>query len=506
MALGQFLTAINMPNYFQSDDRSKFFLILLLQAAFLVLFIVFRLMDADEGIYLNAANLVTEGLLPYHDFFSNQMPYISYLYAPISGFGMNSLYAGRVISVLLSLIMSLVLYLTVRRISDNSIYALITVFLFGLNGLTLTWQSTIKTSVVSDFFGFLGFVLFLQFLTGDSRKKNSLLIFGAGFLIGLAFNFRLTHLIFLPVLLGVMFYLCEFGIKLKIKYGLYFLLGSIIASTGAIILFFIEPYTFFFDNLIFRQVWGANVVESNLIGKLFTYAKFALYPQNLPLIILSLFGVGMIWRKRDRFSFSALDRSALAAFSIALALTLLYLYVTPTQFQYYGQTLPYLILASIPGFEMAAKKLKNRKIAIAASLVYLLSIAPFIWIFIFAPRAQDAGFKLSNISNAVEVIKQETTTDEKILSFYPHFGIYADREQELGFEVWGINTLAQLSEADRKITNLIGGEELLELINSKKFRLVVSESGRFREADDALKRNYRLIGSFGAIKIYKSSH
>ena len=155
-----------MPNYFQPDDRSKFYLILFLQAAFLVLFIVFRLMDADEGIYLNAANLVTKGLLPYHEFFSNQMPYISYLYAPISGFGMNSLYAGRLFSALLSLIMSIVLYQTVRRISENSIYPLIAVFLFGLNGLTLTWHSTIKTSVVSDFFGFLGFVLFLNFLIG----------------------------------------------------------------------------------------------------------------------------------------------------------------------------------------------------------------------------------------------------------------------------------------------------------------------------------------------------
>ena len=494
-----------MLNFVQSDHQLKFVLILLLQATFLVLFVVFRLMDSDEGIYLNAANLVAKGLLPYHDFFSNQMPYISYLYAPISGFGMNSLYAGRVISALLSLVMSIVLYRTVSRNSDNSFYALTAVFLFGMNGLTLTWHSTIKTSVVSDFFGLLGFVLFLNFLIGDSRKKNSLMIFGAGFLIGLAFNFRLTHLIFLPIMLGVMFYLYEAGIKLKIKYGLYFLMGSIIASTGTIILFFIEPYTFFFDNLVFRQVWGANIVESNFIGKLFTYAKFVLYPQNLPLIILSLFGVSMIWRKRDRSSLSAMDKSALAAFAIASGLTILYLYITPTQFQYYGQTLPYFILASIPGIEMAAKKFKSGGIAIAASLIHLLSIVPFILIFIFAIRAQDADYKLSNISSAVEVIKQETTRDEKILSFYPHFGIYADREQELGFEVWGINTFVFLSEADRKITNLIGGEELLKLINSKKFRVVVSESGRFREVDNALKRNYKLIGSFDAIKIYKYS-
>ena len=463
-------------------------------------------MDSDEGIYLNAANLVKNGLLPYHDFFSNQMPYISYFYAPISGFGMNSLYSGRVISGILSLIMSIVLYREVRQMCDNSTYALIAVFLFGLNGLTLTWHSTIKTSTLSDFFGFLGFLLFIRFLTGVSRNKNSVIIFWSGFLIGLAFNFRLTHLIFLPLILGSMFYLYEAGIKLKIRYSLYFLMGSIIASTGAIILFIIEPYTFFFDNLIFRQVWGANIVESNLIGKLFTYAKFAFYPQNLPLIIFSISGVIMMHRKKDKSSLSTMDKSALAAFSIALGLTILYLYVTPTQFQYYGQTLPYLIIASIPGIGMIAKKFKNGKTVIAASIFYLLFVTPFIVIFIFGIREQDADFKLSNISSTVEVIKRETTGDEKILSFYPHFGIYADREQELGFEVWGINTFAYLSEADRKITNLIGGEKLLDLIKSRKFKVVVSESGRFSAADDALQRNYRLIDSFDNIKIYKINH
>ena len=212
----------------------------------------------------------------------------------------------------------------------------------------------------------------------------------------------------------------------------------------------------------------------------------------------------MIFRNGNKFSFSDKDKSVLVSFSIALGLTLLYLFITPTQFQYYGQTLPYLIIASIPGIEIIAKKFKDGKGVIAASIFYLLFVIPFIVIFIFGIRQQDADFKLSNISSTVEVIKRETTGDEKILSFYPHFGIYADREQELGFEVWGINTFAYLSEADRKITNLIGGEKLLDLIKSRKFKVVVSESGRFSAADDALQRNYRLIDSFDNIKIYKT--
>src|SRR5205807_1747646 len=64
---------------------------------------LFRLVDADEGIYLLNAKEVLNGSLPYHDFFYPQMPLLPYVYGLwMKLFGV-SWYSGRLLSALLAI-------------------------------------------------------------------------------------------------------------------------------------------------------------------------------------------------------------------------------------------------------------------------------------------------------------------------------------------------------------------------------------------------------------------
>ncbi|MFQ6031614.1 MAG: hypothetical protein ACE5K2_01725, partial [Candidatus Zixiibacteriota bacterium] len=127
-----------------------FLLILIFQILFLVIFALFRLIDWDEGGYLSAAYQVRCGKIPYLDFLYPQMPYVPYVYSPISGFGFASLFWGRLISAFASLILGIALFWVAYKSSKDAKLSLFLFFLYSFNGLFLTWHCTVKTLVLSD--------------------------------------------------------------------------------------------------------------------------------------------------------------------------------------------------------------------------------------------------------------------------------------------------------------------------------------------------------------------
>src|SRR3990172_4266091 len=102
------------------NEKLTLWILLLAQIVLGLVFVFFRFIDADEGLYLNSAYLVKQERTPYFDFFYPQAPLLSYIYAPIADLGISSLFWGRLISLLSSLILGLVLFFYHRRITDDS--------------------------------------------------------------------------------------------------------------------------------------------------------------------------------------------------------------------------------------------------------------------------------------------------------------------------------------------------------------------------------------------------
>jgi len=482
-----------------------FLLLLVFQVIFLLAFVFLRYMDVDEGLYLETAYLVKNGKLPYLDFFYNQMPYLPYAYSLISDFGFSSLFFGRLMSAAASLLLGLLLFWLTYKLSRDTKISLLLFFLYGLHGLTLTWHSTVKTSTFSDLWGFVFLIFFISYLSSEKQKTKNLMLFFSGIFIGLALNFRLTHMILLLTASLLIFLLPPWeSIRKRISNFVFLLFGAVLSSSFAIYLFLRDPYIFIFDNLIFRQIWGLEVVKMNFLTRLFTLSKFLFYPQDLPIIILaSLSLVYLIRQLRRRYKTSLEDRSTIVVLSFAFSIIILSFFISPTQFQYFAQAFPFLLIACIPALRKLKSKWENKKIVVPMCALYLLFVIPFVLIFIFGIREKDQQFTLGNVKRVVEVIQKNSQPQERILTFTPLYVVLSKREPVHGLEAWGGEVSAFLTKEQMRDCKLIDLEEIKEMIQGAKVNLIVAEEWVLPGSDSLLWANYQLLEKISGVQIYK---
>src|SRR5205823_13303711 len=120
---------------------------------------LFRLVDADEGIYLFNARSVLNGDLPYHDFFYPQMPLLPYVYGLwMKLFGV-SWYSGRLLSALLAVALGLSVYAHAARLTRSRPLGILAVSLFASSTLCLAWLSAAKTFSLATFLLFASYAV-----------------------------------------------------------------------------------------------------------------------------------------------------------------------------------------------------------------------------------------------------------------------------------------------------------------------------------------------------------
>lgn len=483
-----------------------FLTILLMQAVLLSVFVLFRLIDYDEASYLSAAYLVKMGKLPYVDFFYAQMPYIPFAYSPISGFGLSSLFWGRLISALAGIILGMALFWFAYKFSKDIKSSLFLFFLYSFNGLLLSWHSVVKTLVLSDLFGFLSFIFFAYFLVSEDDRK-SLKILLSGFFVGLALNLRLT---FFSIWLveGILIFLLSShkNGRQKIISCLFFCLGTLLSSSLGIYLFLKEPQAFIFDNLTYHQILGLGVIKLSLLNRIFTVCKFIFYPQNLFVILVAIIGMILSAKKvRNITEFALSHKIVLSASIFGIVLTITSLAISPPTFQHYEQILPYFLISFISVMGILEPKWRERKsIFVGVSALYVLLVIPFMVIFILGVRDRDKPYVTSEVRKVVKVVEENSKPKETVFSTWPGYVIFAQREPVSGLETWGWETAPLLSPQELKKSKLIHRQKMREMILEKKVGLVVDGDWILSEFEDLLEINYQHLETIGDIKIYKA--
>jgi hypothetical protein len=485
------------------NQKIAFWAILSLQLILLLFFVFFRLIDYDEASYISAGLMVANGKLPYADFFYAQMPYLPYLFAPVSSYGLNSLFWCRLISVLAALILGVALFHTGRKFYHDPQAALVSFFLYSFNGLLLTWHSTAKTLVISDLFGFLSFVLLMRWLVGENHRRSTWILL-SGFCMGLAINFRLTFSAVWLISIVLIFFLSD-GIKAGHKFTafLLFCLGTALSSCLGIYLFFKDPWAFFFDNLTYHQILGLDYIRMSFINRLFTVCKFVFYPQNLFIVITAVVGLVTIARKQG--GYSKLVRSNKVTFSalaFAGGLILISFFISPTAFQHYEQALPYLLVSSVPGLCILITKWTKTGRWAVFGLYALLSI-PFVVIFIFAIRDRDKPYPISEVQKVVKIVQQNSERGQMIFTTWPAYAVFTQRDLVPGLETWGWEVVPLLSERQVRGSKLISRQKMEELFSEKKLVMVVDWEWFYRQYAEALESNYNFLDSVGPIVIYR---
>jgi len=482
-----------------------FWIILVSQFLLLLAFVFFRLIDYDEASYLSAAHLVKMGKLPYSDFFYAQMPYVPYAYSPVSGFGLASLFWGRLISAFAGLVLGVALFRFAYRFSQNARLSLFLFFLYGFNGLLLPWHSVVKTLVISDLFGFFSFVFFVSYLLSEERHKN-VKIFFSGFFVGLALNLRLTFsAIWLAEMALIFFISFRRSPGQKMITSLWFCLGTVLSSSLGIYLFFKDPSAFIFDNLTYHQILGLSFIKLGFMKRILTVFKFVFYPQNLFILLAAIIGMVSAKKSTQIRDFVISSQVILIAFLFGILLTITSFSISPTTFQHYEQTLPYFLISSITGFSILESKWGKRKMIVGViSALYALLVVPFAVIFILSVRDRDKPYPIREVRKVVKVVEENSQPHQMVFSTWPAYAIFAKRETVPGLETWGWEVTHLLSPQELKKSKLINHQQMREIIMEKKVGLIVEGDWFGEEFKDILEANYRHLTTIGEARIYKA--
>lgn len=166
-----------------------------LYLAFSGIYLFLGQVNADEGWYLYASKLVFQGNIPYRDFAYTQTPLLLYIYGLPQIIFSPSIYLGRAISVLFSIIGFLLCILLAHRYAGK-LGAGLTALLLGTFTYGIYFTSIVKT------YAFLFLLFALTFLVLSSRIPDTWKYLLAVSLSFFAAMVRLSAILFmLPIVI-----------------------------------------------------------------------------------------------------------------------------------------------------------------------------------------------------------------------------------------------------------------------------------------------------------------
>ncbi len=197
-------------------------------------------LNQDEGWYLYAAQLVSEGAVPYRDFFYTQGIVMPYVYAAFEwAWAPFGILGGRLFTALLSLLAILLATRTLDRVmgSSTSDRLCARLLLWSFLGLNL-WYTYFTAIPKAYALCTLGIALALYLLAVcDSKTRGPLCAATAGGLLALVAGIRLSMGILLPVVgIWLLLHRKQVAPRAWLFFGLGGLLVGALAFSGPILL------------------------------------------------------------------------------------------------------------------------------------------------------------------------------------------------------------------------------------------------------------------------------
>lgn len=404
--------------------------------ALIVLFIYSGVLIIDEMEHLHASYFITQGYLPYRDFFEHHHPLFLFLLTPLVAFlPQNSvlvLYASRLLMTLFSVGTFYYIYKIANRFLGGKFCALLGILIFASFYPTLYMFSIVKPDTVMHFFFVCGLYYFFEYC--HTLKTNSLIISAAA--LTLSFLFLQTAVFFiLPVCLIALHIIIKHPEQIK-----NFLSASILPTIfiGCFILYLWLTSSL---KIYIQSGWIFN-------SKFFSLLNFRL-PSVLPdFFIYILFGYMaygyLVWQKKANFYIHSL----IILLSFALLKNIVYTayyprYLLPCFF--YASLLIAAALCNAP--QKAHIYLKA-----ALFLIFLINIT--------------ITFTMYNNRNSLEVLNKIKPEDTCFNYFCNEQNIY----QPYFSYYWYAHSIAAV---DDYLFNRLPDYNLTELLKSVKFKYIL---------------------------------
>ncbi len=468
----------------------KILSLLLLHSGLLLIFVFFRYIDADEGLYLSAAREVFWGHRPYLDFMYVQTPYYPYFLAPLSHFGWSGLFFCRLISALAPLFTGALIFSLARRLWNEKTAFVLWGF-WILNGLVLVWGSVAKPAGWGDFLLFLGFwALFFG--------ANKFAAFFSGLSSGMAVNLR-GFLLF-PAAVWPFSLVADK--TRKAKDILFWLCGFLVALTFCFYFLFQSRGAFFFNNYTYHRLWGTEVLSERFtfFHRVAALMKFLFFPQNLVLYLLA--AVGIVLRPTDFRKWHLM----LVAGTAAIILHIAFFASIPSMVQYYVETLPYLAL--LAGFGLAGLREKTssnfwRLGKWGLISAHVISLGLVVYIFLLGQRPRDQQYLLSNVRPVVTYLVRNGTPSDTIFSEWPGYAVLAGMRLPRGTETVGLDVAHLLSQKEKKAYHILDSARVDSILANKGVKWVVTGGTVTEVWPKPLGAGYKPAFKSGPIAVYR---
>ncbi len=491
-------------------------IVLAIQALVFVPWALLRDLDADEGYYALAAQLVVQGHTAYHDFFWPQMPAFPYVYGLWTTVAGQSFYAMRALSVLIAMGGGLLIYrYAVKRFASPGL-GLGAVALYAFSPLVYQWLVTGKAYTLATVLT-LGAVLAVDAAREPSRRAWLV----AGLLLGLAIDVRLLFAAAVPFVALYAVRPPGGGWRWGAELGR-LAAGLALGVLPSAVLLLIDPDRFMFHNLGFHLVQNGHGffdgVGANLSDKARLVAELLAHqPQFVILLTASLAALVAALRT---------GRRPPLALGVALGLSIAALSPEPVYIQDFSTVVPFLVLGTIELVALVRDRLGASADPQLARILRATALVALV-LFLVAPvvdvsKERRGGFlagrgllgdtlDIGAIEDVTAAIDANTAPGDTVLSFWPGYLFGSHANQLPGFEndytVRGVE-FAGLSESEAKRQKLATVASLERAITSHRVPLVVlspiGDSSPRNDWKGVVERSgYRPIGTYGLTTIYR---
>ncbi len=501
----------------QARPAVVYALLVLLLAAVFVPMSCFRLVDGDEGTYILDARLVMEGQLLFHDLFWPQMfltPYIFGVWMKIFG---NSWYAARFLAALASIALGLLLFRQVRHLTGRAAWGVLAVVLYAFSSLEFGWLPLVKT------FPFVTLTLFGAYAV-LTQSRSPYRWFYSGVLLGLAIDIRLYVIVVVPAFLVELYLDERHDFRKRVMQVARFTVGLVLALLPNQFFYLIDPETFMFNIIgvhAIRSPWGfLGLVRQKVDTALSLLALIDGPERVLRVQFAALFFLSAaLWITRAR----ARRRPALSS-TIFVLLAVVSLLPTPTDYQYFSITVPFLVVDAVvfvAALAAAGPRPWLRRLVTAGVAAYVL-VAPFdMYRFTLGGAALPGIFvhdeaetwRLSTVQATARAIDEEILPGRPlVISVWP--GYFLDTKARILPKMENHFTLGfslDMTKKDIAKFHFMSYPELLWNLELHSVDVVVLGNVVFRNSQEfrgflrgAVERNgYVLVRRIAGNEIYK---
>jgi len=479
--------------------------LLLLHLAVLAVYAMVRIAGGDEGVYFVATHQVGLGNALYADFFYTQMPLLPTIFSPLALKGWNSFWILRGFAVLAGFLSAVLLFVITLKITQKIEMALVSLGLYIFSGLILSMHTIYESPVFAHCLGLATFLVWIKF----REQRNLVYLIVLGLLLSALINMRATYIVLLPLYLWSVISLT---VGTRLKGLMFFALPMIPPAIPTFLAILASPRHFFFDNYMFQIYRESDRSLAYFISsKLTAFFRTIIDPHLLIIIVLTV--VSIIYLIRNRRVTSIKDISnkpeGMALGSLIL-IAFSYLFPHPILRHYFEQFMAFAIIIIALNLEYFWARFnrlvvpaRRNLILAAVSIIYLLSLIPYVAIDIFAVRERERWRLLSEVKKVTGKMLELAGPTGTVLSERPLYP-FLTRQPVLPYtEITAFHWPLPLDHAGFMEYKLCDSAYLKEKISARTPSLVTIINNPPSYYARELYEGYNLAYQSDAVSIFK---